>query len=83
MTLAWHRTSQKKSQTRRPIGKRWKSGSFLDSRILWRIGPNRRQKRPPEARTIAAKSKRSQRAKYCGSANVGGERIIGEPTHNT
>ncbi len=43
MTLAWHSTSQTKSHTRLPMGKRWKSASFFDCRILSRMGPKRRQ----------------------------------------
>ena len=49
MTLAWKRTSQTKSRTRLPIGKRWKLGSFFDLRILSRTTPKRRQKAQAEA----------------------------------
>ncbi len=83
MTFAWHITSQTKSHRRFPMGKRWKSGSFFDLRILSRIGAKRRQNSAPDAASKAPNRMRSHREKLCGSASVKVIRTISERTHNT
>src|SRR6185503_20398863 len=83
MTFAWHRTSQKKSQTRLPRGERLKFGSCLDLRMRSRIGPKRRKKRVAEARIRSNRRSFSHVAKLCGSASVAKRRLIYEPTHDT
>jgi hypothetical protein len=70
-------TCQTKSHTRRPIGASLKPGSFLEWRILLRIGPKRRQKRTPEAKVRTAKRSRSQRENCCGSERARDKRTIG------
>src|SRR5690242_66271 len=83
MTLAWQSTSQKKSQTRLPIGAREKPGSFLDWRMRLRIGPNLRQNMAAEATIKATRSNFSHVEKLCGSASVAVRKSIYELTHDT
>src|SRR5579862_111631 len=78
MTLAWHITSQTKSQTRLPMGKRWKSASFFESRMRLRMGPKRCQKSQSDARMSTAKAAFSAREKCWGSASVRGNETIAQ-----
>ena len=72
MTLAWQRTSQKKSQMRRPSGCREKSASFFERRMVRRIGPKRKKKRPAEAKMHTARRMISSVEKWAGSEKVVG-----------
>src|SRR5579859_6038572 len=83
MTLAWQRTSQKKSQMRLPSGERLKEGSLRESRIRLRIGPKRRQNKAIELRMMTAKVSFSPSEKPCGSARVEERKFISEPPHDT
>ena len=72
MTLAWQRTSQTKSQMRRPRGMQGEAEVFFEREDGAEDGGEAEKKRLPEAATASSSSAISRGEKFSGSLSVSG-----------